>query len=342
MSEKKPIRWNIDLVRGFVKESSECKLLSEYYFNANSDLKFKCKCGEVFYTSFNNFKKTLNNIRECYKCGGRRKPRKKKNKPMKWTIEMMKNFIQNGSKSGCKFIRAERDGVSSRIFLKCKCGEHFELRFNDFKDKNQRACNTCLGKISWNHQMVKEYIESDNSGCKLLSKEFKTVKDKLSLLCKCGQEFKTEFDSFRYMGKRQCNDCGRGMSSGENKIQELLIKLNVKSKREYIFDDCKNERVLPFDFAIYSDNELVLLVEYQGKQHYEPVNFGGISDKKALDKFNLQKVNDKIKKKYCKANNIPLLIIPYWDYGDVEKILNRELSKYGLLHNRSLEQVSNL
>lgn len=61
-----------------------------------------------------------------------------------------------------------------------------------------------------------------------------------------------------------------------------------------------------------------MLVEYDGILHYE-------------DKFNNHlefsktKVRDKIKTTFCKDNNIPLLRIPYWDFDNIEKILNEAL-----------------
>lgn len=34
---------------------------------------------------------------------------------------------------------------------------------------------------------------------------------------------------------------------------------------------------------------------------------------------------DKIKKKYCKENNVELLVIPYWEFHNIEKILEQTL-----------------
>lgn len=76
-----------------------------------------------------------------------------------------------------------------------------------------------------------------------------------------------------------------------------------------------------FDFAIIDNNEKVTtLIEYDGRQHFEPISdFGG------EEGFKITQNNDSIKNKYCKNNNIPLLRIPYWDFDNIELILNNFL-----------------
>ena len=47
-------------------------------------------------------------------------------------------------------------------------------------------------------------------------------------------------------------------------------------------------------------------IEYQGKQHYEPVEFFG-----GEEQFLLNQKRDNIKREYCDKNNIPLLELKY-------------------------------
>jgi len=69
-------------------------------------------------------------------------------------------------------------------------------------------------------------------------------------------------------------------SRGEIKIYEILTKANLPFEEEYSFSDLKSSRGVPlrFDFAVFDDNgDIDFLIEYQGKQHYEPVaQYGGI------------------------------------------------------------------
>ena len=63
---------------------------------------------------------------------------------------------------------------------------------------------------------------------------------------------------------------------------------------------------LSYDFGIYSNDHLCGLIECQGRQHYEPVDyFGGI------EQFEIQQQHDDLKRKYALTHNIPLLEIPY-------------------------------
>ena len=76
--------------------------------------------------------------------------------------------------------------------------------------------------------------------------------------------------------------------------------------------------ILPFDFYIPS---IRTAIEYQGKQHYEPVCFGGCSVESSLKVFEMNKSHDAIKRKYCQENNINLIKIPYTEILSISEIL---------------------
>ncbi len=60
------------------------------------------------------------------------------------------------------------------------------------------------------YEYVKRYIEKESdSGCKLLSEEYKNSTTKLKIMCKCGDSFEATFTKFKDRNKRQCNSCGR-------------------------------------------------------------------------------------------------------------------------------------
>jgi hypothetical protein len=92
-------------------------------------------------------------------------------------------------------------------------------------------------------------------------------------------------------------------SKGEKEIRKYLTENNIQFIRQYKFTDCKNKRVLPFDFYLPDYNTCI---EFDGKQHFEAVKrFGGIKG------FESTKENDKIKTQYCQNNKIKLLRISY-------------------------------
>ena len=50
-----------------------------------------------------------------------------------------------------------------------------------------------------------------------------------------------------------------------------MIENNIKYKRQYKFDNCKNKYKLRFDFYLPDYN---IAIEYDGKQHYDAGEYG--------------------------------------------------------------------
>ncbi len=121
--------------------------------------------------------------------------------------------------------------------------------------------------------------------------------------------------------KYRCPECVAYL--GEKEIESILIKYNIQYNMQYKFKDCKCSRCLPFDFYLPDYN---ILIEYDGEQHYYPVNFGGVGYDKSLERFIAIKIHDTIKTIYAKNNNIKLIRIPYYEFDNIEKILIRELN----------------
>lgn len=92
-------------------------------------------------------------------------------------------------------------------------------------------------------------------------------------------------------------------SKGEAFIENLLKINNISYESQKRFPDCKNIKCLPFDFYLPIQN---VCIEYQGEQHYHPVEYWG-----GEEKFKIYQQNDQIKENYCKKNKIRLLCLPY-------------------------------
>ena len=60
--------------------------------------------------------------------------------------------------------------------------------------------------------------------------------------------------------------------------------------------------------------------------HYMIINIGkNDTYERAFNRFVEGKIRDTIKTIYCKENNIKLIRIPYTEYDNIEKILEKEL-----------------
>lgn len=115
-----------------------------------------------------------------------------------------------------------------------------------------------------------------------------------------------------------CSLCSE--SKGEKKINKFLTENNILFERQKKFEDCKNIFCLPFDFYIPS---LRICIEFDGIQHYKPLDFFG-----GQEAFEKTKINDNIKNDYCEDNYINLIRIRYDKIEDIEYILKKSLSAY--------------
>jgi Zn finger protein HypA/HybF involved in hydrogenase expression len=96
----------------------------------------------------------------------------------------------------------------------CKCGVIYQRDFDSFKNGNHRLCKKCAREIieqatRLKYEYIKNYIEIEsNSGCKLLSKEYKNNNEELLIQCSCGNTFYRTFNNF-YSGQTKCNKCSK-------------------------------------------------------------------------------------------------------------------------------------
>ena len=136
---------------------------------------------------------------------------------------------------------------------------------------------------------------------------------KLIITCPIHGDFKQRpADHINGVGCPSCND-----SKGEREIYQFLKQYNIRFYRQYKFSDCINKQPLPFDFYIES---IRTCIEFDGIQHFQPIEyFGGLS------KYESLKINDKIKNDYCEDNYIDLIRIRYDQIDRIFDILKESL-----------------
>lgn len=126
-----------------------------------------------------------------------------------------------------------------------------------------------------------------------------------------GKKYKFQLSNYKD------NKCVDKKSKGEIKIVNYLSKNNILYETQKTFKGLKNIRSLYFDFYLPEHN---VLIEYDGRQHFEPVkHFGGEK------MFNMIRMRDGIKNRYCEDNNILLIRIPYTKFKNLETILENNL-----------------
>ena len=285
----------------------------EYTGASYNNLKIKCVCGEIFYTSLNNYDK-ISGV--CKKCQGKNIALRQK-----LTIEEVKTKENKMHKN--KILNPEEyiNNHTYNLKVKCQeCGKIFLTKLDSFEN-GLSICNDCVVKRISSAKLkpineVIDIIESKNNNKLLNPCEYKGNSCKLSIQCgSCGKTFKQSLAGYNKNIDGKCPDCSE-RSYGEFLTAMYLDKYGVAYSRQEHFDgDCHDTNPLPFDFYLPEYN---ICIEYDGEQHFEPV-FG---EKQFL--FTI--LHDGMKNNYCKWNNIRLIRIPYWERDNIERILIKELN----------------
>jgi hypothetical protein len=114
------------------------------------------------------------------------------------------------------------------------------------------------------------------------------------------------------------------MSVGERMLLDILKKLNINFVSQYIIDGCKLIFNLKFD-AFDIDNNIAF--EYNGEQHYKPIDFAGKGEEWARQEFEKIVKRDNVKIEYCRNNNIPMIVVPYWERDNMESYIINKLNE---------------
>lgn len=167
---------------------------------------------------------------------------------------------------------------------------------------------------------LREKLKEWNPNIVLLG-EFGGVDVKTQVKCKiCGNVWEsTPSNLLKYRGCPACS-----ASKGEKFIAYYLKENNIAFIPQKRFDDCKDKRVLPFDFYLPSFN---MCIEFDGQQHFSPDTYFGESEEKANEDFERLKRRDNIKNNYCAKNNITLIRIPYWEVNNISILLDKIFNK---------------
>lgn len=256
------------------------------YINSHTNIKMKhLTCGHVFDITPNS----LLSGRGCYYCGRKRIGNSSRNTQEELCKELPEGISLIGEFKGVLYdtlVHCDKCNSTYKVKIHdllrrgycAHCGNHYRKTTNTFKDDM--------------YQMVgNEYI--------LLS-EFNTVNDKVKIKHNlCNHSYYVTPHNF--LRGRRCPYCNN--SIGESIIEKVLKDLNIVHERQKKFKDLKLTKYLSYDFYL---PELDILIEYQGEQHYKPVEyFGGEL------KFKNQIIRDKAKKDYAVRSKINLLCIPY-------------------------------
>ena len=195
------------------------------------------------------------------------------------------------------------------------CSIHGEFLQTPNNHLKNQGCPKCKGGVLINCDdfIKKSNIVHDGKYSYSLS-IYKNNNTKVKIVCYNHGEFMQTPNS--HLARKGCPKCKS--SKGELQIISILKDNKIDFIHQKKFYGCKYKSDLIFDFFL---PELNILIEYNGYQHYYPVDyFGGIVT------FNNIKNRDGIKREYCLNNNIELIIIKYDEniYDKLNKKLNKD------------------
>lgn len=298
---------NDEFVKRVANINPNIKTLEQY---KGSHIKIKCECNQCHYC-WSSAPTNLLQGQGCPNCSKKVKPTQNE------FIAKIKNINSN-----IKILGKYQNATTK---VKCQClidGCIWEAQPTNLLQG--RGCPECakrnrLVKTRKSHKQFIEEIEAINADIEILDKY---INNQTKIKCKClidGHCWEAiPANLLQGIGCPVCNS-----PKGEKRVKKFLIYNNIDYISQHKFNDCQHNKPLSFDFYLPDYN---MCIEYDGKQHFEPVCFGGISYEQAKIKLKTQVQNDNIKTKYCQDNNIKLLRIPYWEFDNIENILKLKIN----------------
>ncbi len=306
-----------EFIKKFHEKNSNANNIDilEQYIVSSKKIKCKCKiCGYIWRVLPRDL---LHKNVGCVECFNKRRGDNRQ----KTHEEFIKELAEKNPNIE---VMDKYTNVFVDIECKCKICNHI-WKVKPYSVLQKHGCPMCANKHrndsnrKTHEKFIKELTEK-NSDIEVLEKYTnRTTK----ILCKCkidGYEWEvTPASLLQGTGCPSCNS-----SKGEKKIKDFLNKIN----QSFIYDEPYfkdlygvNNGLLRPDFII---EDKKIWIEYDGKGHFEPINWKGQNQDIVEYNFKIAKYHDELKNKYAKENGWKLIRIPYWDFDNIEEILNKE------------------
>lgn len=276
--------------------------LLDSYVNAMTKLRVKHnKCGHTYGVRPHDFLKGS----RCPYCSGK----------MKKTDVQFKQEIFELTGNEYTFLDPYVNAHAKIRVKHNKCDKVYRVEPSSFLQGCR--CPYCAGNIlntdNQFNQKIKNLVGNEYTFLDSYVNRFTKIRVKHN---QCGNVYMVTPGNF-LCGYR-CPYCNS--PKGEVNISKVLKSLGIKYESQKTFDDLKDKDCLSYDFYIPDQS---ILIEYQGQQHYEPVDyFGGESQ------FRIQQKHDRLKSDYAKDHNYKLIAVPYTE--DTFSKIKNYLLQHGL------------
>lgn len=296
----------------FVKELMDISptiIPLEKYINAR--IKILCKC----MVCGNNFSSTPDNLlhgKGCPTCATVKRGLKRRKTNEQFSKEMKEKhpelIVNTEYKTAfrkvnctCTICGTNFDAIPANLTYSTGCPNCGNKRIGEKLSKPLKQFEEDLYKINPNITVIGPYIKQSTH---------------IHVKCNiCGHEWEPFGTSL--LSGAGCPICC--MSRGERRIDLYLHNYGIKHEHQKEYNGLVGVGGgnLSYDFLLLDNN---ILIEYQGEYH------DGTALIQTKEEFKKQQIHDKLKKEYAQENNISLLEIWYWDYDNIEEILDKYLN----------------
>lgn len=278
-------------------------------------VKCKCKiCGHMWESSIEKLSRYKSNI-SCKKCNQKVKEEYRHN----IFVEKLKNKNPNVE------LLSKYKNSTTKVYVHCnKCETQYYILPHGALDG---CCQGCASiKMRNKFAKTKESFQKDI--CNKFGENYLLVSDYVNAYTEvkiyhadCKKDFLFIPYNIYNSNVHICPYCYVPSSNGERIIQNYLNENKINYETQKTFNNLRgvNNGLLSYDFYL---KELNILIEFQGVQHYVPIDsFGGEI------KFYQQQEHDKRKREYAKNHNIKLLEIKYDEINKINDILDNNIRK---------------
>lgn len=212
-------KWNLDVVREYVKEKTGCDVVSNEYINNETKFFVRCHCGDIFDTVLHQIQRGK---KECPKCA-------KKNmiNPRKKAYDEAYEIFSN---NGLKLLEKEYRGYNIRH--KCVDKDGYYVRTNLYGVLNGRGYSIFGNGNPYTTENIVRWLTINEPSYSLVSDRVKNCKDKVIFKCDKGHIYKAEWTNF-LMGRR-CPEC-KG-----DRISKALSN-DIETFKQYVLDVTNGE-----------------------------------------------------------------------------------------------------
>ena len=283
--------------------NNDYEVLGEYV-NAHTFIEMVHKeCGTTFRVKPNKF---ISENQRCPVC-----TRIRRIEESRFSLDEITNLF-NELGNGEYTILGEYKGTDNLLTIKHNtCDFIWDVYPTNFIHKNSR-CPKCSGQYK-DTNIFKENLKEQYGDEYILLSEYEGANKNITLRHNiCNYSFQTT--PANISSGRGCTYCSS--SKNEKEMFRILYGKNIVFEKEKHFDNFKTENGAYYRYDYYLP-EYNTLIELDGGQHFRAIEFFG-----GEEGFKQRVIHDNVKDKYAKDNNIKLIRIPYWEFDNMEGIIN--------------------